>query len=287
MGTGRRLAWHSIALLTLMATLLSAPGSDFAAEVLDQQSIFPSAIGDSVADYSEIGQTFTVGITGKLTRVEVYSAKFPGAAGNAVLTVYNTSGGLPNQALGSASIGSDAFSANAPTFVSFDVSSFQIPVHQNDLMAFAVSLASGFGAQFVLPYNDQNPYAAGRAVLRYSGGSWQVQNESRDRSFKTYVDVVAAPLLGDYNGNSVLDAADYTVWRDTLATGGTTLLNDPTPALVDSSDFTYWRDHFGAAGSGAGVQTKAAVPEPVTGILFAAALPFLRSLVRRHRIARA
>src|SRR5262245_28444972 len=99
-----RLLWRMVALLGAVAGPLSAQCFTHAAEVLDQQSLFSSAIGDSVADYSEIGQTFTVGVTGKLTRIEVYSAKFPTASATAVLTVYNTSGGLPDQALGTASV---------------------------------------------------------------------------------------------------------------------------------------------------------------------------------------
>ena len=75
--------------------------------------------------------------------------------------------------------------------------------------------------------------------------------------------VGGGPLLGDYNGNDAIDAADYTVWRDALEAAETDLLNDPTPGTVDESDFTYWRDHFGeTAGSGAGAGSAAAVPEP-------------------------
>jgi PEP-CTERM motif len=78
------------------------------------------------------------------------------------------------------------------------------------------------------------------------------------------VDIVALVegLLGDYNGNNTIDAADYTVWRDALTAGATSLANDPTPGTVDESDFLYWRDHFGETlGSGAG-SGAAAVPEP-------------------------
>jgi len=83
-------------------------------------------------------------------------------------------------------------------------------------------------------------------------------------------------LLGDYNGNGVIDAADYTAWRDALAAGATSLLNDPTPGTVDESDFTYWRAHFGeTSGSGAGA---AAVPEPASGALGVMALAVLMLL---------
>ncbi len=78
-------------------------------------------------------------------------------------------------------------------------------------------------------------------------------------------------LLGDYNGNGTIDAADYTVWRDALAAGSPSLLNDATPAAVDESDYTYWRAHFGeSAGSGAtggGRLAIAAVPEPASALL--------------------
>lgn len=102
-------------------------------------------------------------------------------------------------------------------------------------------------------------------------------------------------LLGDYNQNNVIDAADYTVWRDLMTTGGT-LPNDPTPGSITESDFTYWRDHFGDSltpGSGASsdlpvsLLTDAAgpstVPEPSTSILLAIALPVLAAGRRRRR----
>ena len=82
-------------------------------------------------------------------------------------------------------------------------------------------------------------------------------------SLAWYVDVPEVTLLGDYNENDVVDAADYTVWRDALTAGSTSLTNDPTPGAVDESDFAYWRAHFGETlGSGSGSAASAAVPEP-------------------------
>jgi hypothetical protein len=77
-------------------------------------------------------------------------------------------------------------------------------------------------------------------------------------------------LAGDYNGNNVIDAADYTVWRDAMSASSTVLLNDPTPGTVNDADFTYWRSHFGATiggGAGAGGASAAAVPEQASGLL--------------------
>jgi hypothetical protein len=83
---------------------------------------------------------------------------------------------------------------------------------------------------------------------------------------------LVAGLSGDYNGNGAIDAADYTMWRDALTAGSSSLTNDPTPGVVDESDFLYWRAHFGETlGSGAG--SLASVPEPASlGLLLLGAL---------------
>jgi hypothetical protein len=74
--------------------------------------------------------------------------------------------------------------------------------------------------------------------------------------------VVEAPvgLAGDYNGDHVVDAADYSVWRDSF--GGTTLLNETVSlGVVDQEDYDAWKANFGAT-DGEGAGSTAAVPEP-------------------------
>jgi hypothetical protein len=89
----------------------------------------------------------------------------------------------------------------------------------------------------------------------------------------------AAPVAGDYNGDHVVNAADYTVWRDTVCSSGCTDLRangDTTGAsatAIDSLDFDFWKAHFnGGQGAGAGGLGAAGVPEPssVALALFAA-----------------
>lgn len=92
----------------------------------------------------------------------------------------------------------------------------------------------------------------------YFGGDDQV-------TFEDFSVTVSAPpaLLGDYNENGIVDAADYTVWRDNL--GGTLLPNDPTPGTVDSTDYDFWKAHFGATlGAGSGGGATGVVPEPAS-----------------------
>lgn len=71
-------------------------------------------------------------------------------------------------------------------------------------------------------------------------------------------------LIGDYSGNGVIDAADYTVWRDNV--GAATLPNrDPeSSGEVGSTDYEVWKSRFTSAGSGGLAMT---VPEPTSALL--------------------
>ena len=79
------------------------------------------------------------------------------------------------------------------------------------------------------------------------------------------VTLIAIALLpGDYNGNGIVDAADYTVWRNGLGTTYTL------------ADYDVWKAHFGMSagiGSGSGAALPSAallsptVPEPASAWL--------------------
>jgi len=60
--------------------------------------------------------------------------------------------------------------------------------------------------------------------------------------------------LGDYNLNTVVDAADYTIWRDTLGSTTDFRANGTNEGasldIIDEADFEYWRSRFGNAGHG-------------------------------------
>jgi len=74
----------------------------------------------------------------------------------------------------------------------------------------------------------------------------------------------AAPSpTGDYNGNGVVDAADYVLWRQqngTSITAGTGA-DGSANGSVGLEDYTFWRSKFGLS-VGSGSLTGGAVPEP-------------------------
>jgi hypothetical protein len=86
-------------------------------------------------------------------------------------------------------------------------------------------------------------------------------------------------LVGDYNNDGSVNAADYTVWRNNLGGDGSTLGANRDPANgsgpVSAADYSSWKAHFGEPGAGSGGLSSAAVPEPATltliGLVLAAA----------------
>jgi hypothetical protein len=90
-----------------------------------------------------------------------------------------------------------------------------------------------------------------------------------DGSQAIYLATYQLPLIGDYNGNGIVDAADYTIWRDTLGSTIDLRANgDNTGAsagVIDHADYVIWKSNFGShSGSGSSAGSNAAVPEPAT-----------------------
>jgi hypothetical protein len=91
-------------------------------------------------------------------------------------------------------------------------------------------------------------------------------------------------LAGDYNNNGVVDASDYTVWRDRLGTGEPLPNETESMGIVDQADYDAWKANFGAVllTSGSGQFGATSVPEPATWLHgFVAAFALMCPLRRR------
>lgn len=62
------------------------------------------------------------------------------------------------------------------------------------------------------------------------------------------------PLPGDYNNDGLVDAADYTLWRD----GKPLPTETATAGVTDAADYAVWRANYRGAGEGGAM----AIPEP-------------------------
>ncbi|MCC7473971.1 MAG: S8 family serine peptidase [Pirellulales bacterium] len=86
--------------------------------------------------------------------------------------------------------------------------------------------------------------------------------DGQDYAVAWWADFVASgTTMGDYNGDHVVDATDYTVWRGVYGNSVTagTGADGNGNGVIDAADYVIWRDHLGQmVGSG----STAAIPEP-------------------------
>ncbi len=72
-------------------------------------------------------------------------------------------------------------------------------------------------------------------------------------------------LAGDYNDDGVVDAADYTVWRDQSGAVAGSLPNDIDGGPIGGAQYLTWKAQFGAGLHLQPAVSGAAVPEPGAG----------------------
>lgn len=129
-----------------------------------------------------------------------------------------------------------------------------------------VSLLGGFipgaGQSFDLldfdPANTTGTFATLQLPALTAGLYWNTT--------RLYTDgVLSIGLQGDYDGNGVVDAADYVVYRHTLGQIGTALAADGNAnGVIDPGDFDFWRAHFAHTNGISSSLGGTAAPEPAT-----------------------
>lgn len=132
--------------------------------------------------------------------------------------------------------------------------------------------------------SDISLATAGKYYARISGAAENVQLYQLLLSAST----LSTVLLGDYNLDGVVDAADFTVWRNTLGQSGTNLAADGNgDGTINAADYQLWKTHFGSSSAGSGgIAGGGSVPEPagLTLLSLAALLaPLVRVRSKRRR----
>lgn len=91
------------------------------------------------------------------------------------------------------------------------------------------------------------------------------------------IEVITASLPGDYNSDGVVNAADYTRWRDTLGSTTTLSADGDGNGRVEQADYNIWRNNYSVS-----VAIAVAVPEPSS---FTGAALVLIGVLTRYRSA--
>lgn len=86
-------------------------------------------------------------------------------------------------------------------------------------------------------------------------------------TFSVAVATSSQSLIGDYGRNGIVDAADYTVWRDTLGATGLSPFSGADgdgDGVVDQDGYGVWKSHFGQSqpvGAGTGATETSSTEE--------------------------
>jgi hypothetical protein len=159
------------------------------------------------------------------------------------------------------------------------------------------SITPGGSLSFIAPPNFEAPTDANGdnlylVVVQASDGNFT----NLQAILVTVTNVVdELPLIGDYNANGTVDAADYIVWRNSVGQVGAGLPADGNGnGQIDAADYNLWRANFGRTLPGSGTSMAAASElaepsinqevadsEPVTSAAASFAEPILRP--HRHR----
>jgi hypothetical protein len=128
---------------------------------------------------------------------------------------------------------------------------------------------------------DLQPYLSPLGMLLYRSVAFDISEdgvivgEALDSGGDTHAVMWTPILVGDFNLDGYVNAADYTVWRDSYGQSGEDLSADGNgDERVDEADYVIWRERFGdslAVEIGrSGLSTDLVVPEPSNALILSA-----------------
>ncbi len=149
-----------------------------ATPILDQAYLPPNgnsslAVLGTGAEH-DVAQTFTVGLTGQLTRIDVWLVSEGVPTTDLVLDVRNTTSGIPDPndmlILGSASMTATQIGLlPSPAFVSFDLTSANIQVTAGETLAIVLQSLATVGDSYRWVGDYPGGYSGGTAFRRDGG----------------------------------------------------------------------------------------------------------------------
>lgn len=251
----------------MVLVFATAGSSAFADAILDQSQVEWDA-GLRVSSARSLCQTFTAGMNGSLTRVDIllafppttYDQKYP-----ATIRIVGNIGGAPDD---SNVLWTGSFSVLAQGWFPVDTSSsapflsngsvYGIEVINNDLLT-GVSHDAWDMQRTGNPYQDGSAWEnRGSGWVSLSNGSGVLYPDA-DAAFKTYV---LEAITGDTNLDGSVDAFDYIVLKRNYGMTGANWsdgdFNGDTN--VDRADFLLFVDNIGTYRA----DEAPLVPEPTT-----------------------
>ncbi len=252
----------TIALLIVLSVVLTPGSKAAAAEVFSSfgpgDSFYINSYGyvgyDDEYDVTfELAYQFTVETTDYYLDSVDLAIKSVMAPSAATVIVTDDNGDEPGTIL-------ESVSFDAPDELSILTAGFSGTTLLANGESYWVWLSAPGAGNLVGWYHNNQDITGYQASDTDGGASWYV----RERSFCAFrVTGTAADSTpsGDYNSDGVVDAADYTVWRDTLGSTSNLAADGNDSGAIDAGDYTVWKENYGSTMGGSGAVVMAA-PEP-------------------------
>ena len=195
-------------LLITIFILFSSTVPVTATPILDQVS-FENPHTPAVAstlNYRDIAQTFTVGISGTLTRVDIPILKSPSLTTDPIFDIRRTVGGIPveddNDILASITVPNESMSSDLPR-VFFPIEDLNVLVNSGDVLAMVLRIpdepTTNGEVSWSVVFEDQ--YSRGNRFIRdeawtdtpWSNGWSNDTIADHDLVFRTFVDPIPEP----------------------------------------------------------------------------------------------
>jgi serralysin len=193
-----------------------------------------------------------------------------------------------------------SFTIDGPSLVDLTLSPFGPTYNErgtvNSLSQSDLTLelyASGGGTPELLASANLNPTGQGESILDFAlndAGTYYARISGSTSAVQFYQLVLRADefvLQGDFNLDGLVDAADYTLWRDNVGMADDSAINGrgDDVAGIDGDDFLVWKSHYGES-FGMGGASLSVVPEPASFIGIALACSLIGGAQRQFRVTK-
>ncbi len=114
------------------------------------------------------------------------------------------------------------------------------------------TLVDTFPGGSVASFDNAAPSSPGknhiRILQRFINGALIAPDQIFEATFSIQTTGLGEPMpgvVGDFNSDGVVDAADYSRWRDSLGSENDLAADASGNGVVDLADYNLWRSHYG------------------------------------------
>jgi hypothetical protein len=244
-----------IAAIVFSSALVSASSGDSVSHEFTELTgapqpitLFPSSQAFNLGLAFNHIDSITFSITGNAPAVDWRVCQVDGGCGTTLYTFDDWALNVYKPGTGGSAVGS--FSADGPVSIAnLPLTDFQNGTSWRGLQSGDLQFVLYPVADLILVDTEYLQLASNETV------TWSDVNV-------TFNGDLAGWSTGDYNHDGLVDAADYTLWRDSLGSPVELAPDGTSSHIIDIADYATWKLHFGETHLPGGAAQS--IPEPAT-----------------------